>query len=195
MNKKIKAFVFLGVTILVLFVAHTAYNYLKERVQPIQQLDSVKSETNTEESSDTAKTTSPARDFAVQDTAGNEVKLSEQFGKPIVVNFWASWCPPCKDEMPDFEKVYQEMGEQVTFMMVDLVDGSRETIETGSAFIESAGYTFPVYFDVNQNAAYTYALTSIPTTLFINADGEVVANAVGAIDEETLRRGVALILE
>lgn len=193
MNAKIKTFAFLGIAILVLLAGNAAYNYLKERVQPSQRLSNTESETDTNESS--SNTTYPARDFAMQDINGNEVKLSEQFGKPIVVNFWASWCPPCKDEMPDFEKVYQEMGEQVTFMMVDLVDGTRETLETGSAYIASAGYTFPVYFDVNQEATYAYAITSIPTTLFINAEGEIVANAVGAIDEETLRKGIALISE
>ena len=63
------------------------------------------------------------------------------FDKPVVLNFWASWCPPCKEEMPDFNEVYGEVGEEIAFMMVDLVDG-RETIETGTQYITEKGLLF-----------------------------------------------------
>ena len=135
-----------------------------------------------------------APDFTVLDTEGNEVKLSELFGKPIVINFWASWCPPCKSEMPEFDKVYAELGEDVTFMMVDLVDGRRETIESGAAYIAEQGYSFPVYFDAMGEASYGYGIQAIPTTLFIDKDGFVVTGAQGAIDEQTLRRGIEYII-
>lgn len=195
MNNKIKAVVFLGVTILVLFAGSMAYNYLSEQIKPEVALETSDTNSETVAEDENAKKHKQASDFTVQDIEGNEVTLSEHFGKPLVVNFWASWCPPCKEEMPDFEKVYQEMGDQVTFMMVDLVDGARETVETGTNYIATEGYTFPVYFDIRQEAAYAYAITSIPTTLFINAEGELVTNAVGAIDEETLKKGIALIQE
>ncbi|MBP3544577.1 MAG: TlpA family protein disulfide reductase, partial [Lachnospiraceae bacterium] len=69
----------------------------------------------------------PAPDFTVIDAEGNEVKLSDMRGKPVVVNFWASWCGPCKMEMPEFEEVYKELGDEVHFMMVNLTDGWQET--------------------------------------------------------------------
>jgi thiol-disulfide isomerase/thioredoxin len=123
------------------------------------------------------------------------VKLSDFIGKPVVLNFWASWCPPCKGEMPEFDAVYKEVGEDVAFLMVDLVDGQRETKEKGAEYIKEQGFTFPVYFDVNQDAAATYGIMSIPTTIFIHKDGNVITGVQGAIDAETLRKGIELIKE
>jgi len=135
----------------------------------------------------------PAPDFTVLDAEGAEVKLSELFGKPIVLNFWASWCPPCKSEMPEFNKVYAELGTDVIFMMVNLVDGQRETIESGAKFIADQGYAFPVYFDNKGEAGNTYVISSIPTTFFIDKDGYIITGAQGAIDEKTLRKGIEYI--
>jgi thiol-disulfide isomerase/thioredoxin len=134
-----------------------------------------------------------APDFTVQDAYGNDIKLSDMLGKSVVLNFWASWCPPCKGEMPDFNKVYSELGEDIQFMMVCVVDGNRETAETGAEHIEANGYTFPVYYDVNQDASMKYGITSIPTTYFIDAEGYFVTYASGAINEETLRVGINMI--
>jgi len=136
----------------------------------------------------------PAPDFIVQDIDGNDVKLSDMLGRPVVLNFWASWCPPCRAEMPEFDQLYGELGEKVSFMMVCVVDGSRETRESGWAFIEENGYVFPVFFDTRQEAAMQYRIRSIPTTLFIDADGYVVTWAEGAISEETLRLGISYIM-
>jgi len=131
-----------------------------------------------------------APDFTVEDREGNPVKLSDLFGKPIVLNFWASWCPPCKKEMPEFEQAYKQMGEDVTFVMVDLVDGRDETKAKGAQYIEEKGFSFPVYFDMEQEAAYAYGISSIPTTLFIDKDGFIVTGAYGMLDSERLQEGI-----
>ena len=150
-------------------------------------------------SKDTAssETTEPqltqAPDFTVYDIEGNEVNLSDSFGKPIIVNFWASWCGPCKMEMPDFNEAYQELNEDITFLMVNMTDGSRETVEIASSFIEESGYVFPVYYDTAYNAAITYSVSSLPTTYFIDADGNLIAHARGAIDAATLQQGIDMI--
>ena len=135
-----------------------------------------------------------APDFTVYDIDGNEVKLSDFFGKPIVVNFWASWCGPCKMEMPDFQDKYLELGGEVTFLMVNMTDGSRETVDIASAFIAEQGYTFPVLYDTASSAAMTYSVYSLPTTFFIDAQGNAIAQATGAIDAATLQKGIDMIL-
>ena len=134
-----------------------------------------------------------APDFHVYDKDGNTVHLSDFFGKPIVLNFWASWCGPCQSEMPDFNEKYAELGGDVHFVMVNMTDGGRETVETASAFIEKNGYNFPVFFDTTGEAAATYGAYSLPTSFFINAEGHVIAQAVGAIDAATLQKGIDMI--
>ena len=136
-----------------------------------------------------------APDFTVVDAQGNEVKLSDFFGKPIVLNFWASWCGPCKSEMPDFNEIYLEKGDEIQFLMVNLTDGYQETLEQAKAFVEESGYSFPVYFDVKSEAAYIYSVTSIPTTYFIDASGAPVAYGRGALSAETLLQGIDMITE
>ena len=134
-----------------------------------------------------------AINFTVENAAGEEVDLYSFVGKPIVLNFWASWCGPCKMELPDFQSAYEAYGEEVEFLLVNLTDGMQETKETAAAFMESEGYTLPVYYDTRQEAAYAYQVYSIPTTYLIDASGEVVAKASGMIDKEILEEGIALI--
>lgn len=135
-----------------------------------------------------------APDFTVYDADGNEVHLADYIGKPIVLNFWASWCSPCKMEMPDFNEKYLEIGEEVQFLIINMTDGSRETIETASAFIAEQGYSFPVFYDTDQDAAAIYGVYSLPTTYFIDAEGNAIAQATGTIDEGTLQRGIDMII-
>ena len=134
-----------------------------------------------------------APDFTVYDIDGNEVKLSDYLGKPVVLNFWASWCGPCKMEMPDFNEKHQQLGEDVQFLMINLTDGTTETVEGASAFIASQGYTFPVFYDTSSMAAAMYGISAIPATFFIDAEGHAIAQATGAISGETLQQGIDLI--
>lgn len=134
-----------------------------------------------------------AYDFTVYDKDGKPVKLSDMKGMPVVLNFWASWCPPCKAEMPDFDEIAKQYEGKVAFMMVNLTDGQSETLDSAKSFISSMGYTFPVYFDTTSEAAYTYGIQSIPTTFFIDAEGYFVAYYEGSMDGDTLLRGISMI--
>ena len=144
------------------------------------------------EETDSPKVEAP--DFTVLDADGAEVKLSDHVGSPIVLNFWASWCSPCKSEMPDFNDAWEELEGQVQFLMVNMTDGSRETLDTAKSYVEEQGFSFPVFFDTKSEAAVAYGAYSLPTTYFIDADGYVVARAIGAIDRDTLQKGLDLIL-
>ena len=135
-----------------------------------------------------------APDFTVYDGEGNAHKLSDYQGKPVVLNFWASWCGPCKMEMPDFDEKYGEYGDQVHFLMVNLTDGSKETVETASAFISEQGYSFPVLFDTDRSGAIAYGVSAVPVTYFIDAEGYFVTYQPGMLSAEALQKGIDLLI-
>ena len=131
-----------------------------------------------------------ARNFKSYDDAGNAVSLSDMRGKPVVVNFFASWCGPCKMEMPYFDELYHQYGDQVTFMMVNLCAFGNDTKENGKKMVEQGGWTFPVYFDSDGDAALAYSIRSMPTTIFVGADGELKGRHTGVISREALEKTI-----
>ena len=143
----------------------------------------------TAEDAEAQRTAAP--DFTAYDADGNAVQLSDYFGKPLVLNFWASWCGPCKSEMPAFQQAY-EQEDGVQFLLVNMT-GGRETQADAEALLEEEGYTFPVLFDLDLDAAMTYGVTALPTTYFLDAEGNLVAWAQGAINEQTLQQGLDMI--
>ncbi len=151
--------------------------------------------TTPQEIGETEAAPTPAPDFTFYDLDGNTHKLSDFRGKPVILNFWASWCGPCKMEMPDLDKAYQEYGEQIHFLLVDLTDGSQETVEKASAYVAEQGYTFPVYYDIDMEGAYAYGVTGIPVTYFIDSEGNFVASYSSAMSAGILQQGIDLLLE
>ena len=137
---------------------------------------------------------SEAPDFTVYDLEGNAYKLSDFRGKPVLLNFWASWCGPCQMEMPDFQKYYESHGDKVNFVIVNLTDGQQETVESASAFIAEKGYTFPVYYDTDVDAAVKYGVSAVPVSYFIDAEGYFVAWAQGALTADMLQQGMDMLL-
>lgn len=136
-----------------------------------------------------------APNITLTDYNGNTVTLDSLKGKPIVLNFWASWCPPCKAEMPDFEEAYQKYGDDVQFVMVSHLAWGSDTVSTAKAFYEQSGYTFPVYFDTNYEGYFAYDLNSIPRTVIINDDGTVYKAFTGMISYSILENAIENILK
>lgn len=205
--KKNKTFILLAVLLVILIGgAGFFYNKLRSSYKTdalTETSQAAENETDSEETEDSQTSSEEtdsgenaaetAPDFTMTNASGEEIKLSDFFDKPVVLNFWASWCGPCKSEMPHFEDAYQKYGEDINFVIVNLTDGARETVENASDFIEKQGYTFPLYFDTNTEGAMTYGTYSIPVTYFIGADGVPVAQANGALDAATLQKGLDMI--
>ena len=124
---------------------------------------------------------------------GSAVSLSDFAGKPVLVNFWATWCSPCRTELPDFEDAYKTYGEDVVFLMVN-VGAPRDTAESAWAFADENGYTFPVYFDTNNDGASAYGVRSIPMTVLVGADGEWLESHVGMLDSKALQSYMDILL-
>ena len=132
-----------------------------------------------------------APDFTVEDAWGNDVSLSDRFGKPIVLNFWASWCPPCRMEKPFFQEAFDHYGNEVKFIVLNI----DEPIEVARGYADEEGFTFPLYFDEMNEGAAAFGVTGVPETFFINADGIVEARFLGAINFATIEHSIQSMLE
>jgi len=135
-----------------------------------------------------------APNFTAYDDEGNPVSLKDMRGKPVIVNFFASWCGPCKMEMPYFDEFYHQYGDQVTFMMVNLCAFGNDTKENGKKMVQDGGWTFPVYFDSDGDAALKYAIRSMPTTIFVSPDGELKGRHTGVIAREDLEKTIRAMI-
>ena len=108
--------------------------------------------------------------------------------KPLVVNIWATWCPYCVEEMPDFKEIYNEYKDRVSFAFIDSADGQRETVEEAAEWLrENDLAELPAYYDTNDEAAMLFGAYSLPTTAIVSADGRLVSSSAGIIDPEQLR--------
>ena len=132
-----------------------------------------------------------APDFTLIDQFGNTHRLSDYKGKTVFLNFWATWCPPCKREMPHIEEIYKEYGsnqEDVIVLGVAFPDEGREKSKEGIVtFLEEKNYTFPVVFDESSELSYYYNISVYPTTFIINPEGGIEGYLQGAMRKDDMR--------
>ena len=142
----------------------------------------------------------PAVDFSLMDQYGNTHTLSQYKGKTIFLNFWGTWCPPCRAEMPDIQKLYEEFdqeGEDALIILgVAAPNLGKEKSEDGiKTFLEENGYTYPVLMDTDAELFQTYGISSFPTTFMIDRDGNLFGYATGQLSEETMRSIIQQTME
>lgn len=127
---------------------------------------------------------------------GNPISLTQiAAGRPLVLNFWATWCPYCIDELPDFQEIRDEYGDRVSFAFVDATDGTRETVDDARSFVQQNGYDLPVYYDIDRKAVADYGITAFPTTVVVAADGSIQVISPGTIDPQKMRQALDSLLE
>lgn len=175
-----------------------AKDYFKENLVEATvynlQADLPNESTSPNESEKNEEITPNVPNFSVTDMNGNTANLYDYLDKPVVLNFWASWCPPCRSEMPHFEEAYKKYPE-VNFLMVNVTASPSETMSAAKGLIEANGYTFPVFFDTTGMASSTYGASSLPTTYFIYKNGSSALYAAGALSMKNLEEAISMILE
>ena len=123
-----------------------------------------------------------APDFTGELMDGTSITLSELQGKPVIINFWATWCGPCVKEMPAFERLKDDFGDKIGIIAVNCGDDA----ETVKDFVEENGYTFPLVLDEEYSISMLYPTNSIPYTVVLDAEGKVTHISTGALDADTM---------
>ena len=130
----------------------------------------------------------PAPDFALVDLEGNLLHLSDLRGEVVFINFWATWCPPCRAEMPEMEAVYQEYKDKdVLVIGVDIKETDNEVIQ----FVRQGGYSWRFVIDTTGEVAANYEITAIPTSFFLDRAGIIRAINVGAMTKRAMGEKLA----
>ena len=181
MKSNIKIIILVAALVIVIAGAFIAYNIYKEDVG------------NSEKSGFQTQTGTKMTDFAFFDMDNKEVKLSDFSGKAVVINFWATWCPACISELPIFQSTYNNHKDDVQFIMLNLTDGDRETEKNVKNYISENKFTFPVFMDKMAAGAKTYSVYSIPQTIFIDKEGNIIYTHIGAISLHDLENRIKQI--
>ncbi len=131
-----------------------------------------------------AKLGAQAVDFTLKDLEGQEVSLSDYKGKKVFLNFWATWCNPCKEEMPEMEKIHQKY-EDVAILAINL-----DTDEDIQGFMDEHGLSFKALLDVDEVVNKQYQVVSIPTSFFIDEEGIIRKKVQGILDYEMMEENI-----
>ncbi|KON88616.1 alkyl hydroperoxide reductase [Sporosarcina globispora] len=124
-----------------------------------------------------------APDFELNNLQGETIKLSDFKGKKVMLNFWATWCPPCKAEMPDIQKFYTQKGDEVAILAVN-IDPQSDV----AGFAEEMRVNFPILLDVDEKASNAYQILTIPTTYFIDEEGIIRNKYLSAMSMEIMNQ-------
>ncbi|KAB8128990.1 TlpA family protein disulfide reductase [Gracilibacillus oryzae] len=173
-------------------VGWALYDFTNSKSQSTEEFTPV--EDTVEEPSETVEADSPASevglevgniapDFELQTLSGETAKLSDFRGKKVMINFWATWCPPCRAEMPDMEKFYQE--KDIVILAVNLTE-SENNLQQVEDFVKEYNLTFPILLDDKLEVATGYMIRPIPTSFMIDSNGIIAFRAYGALNYDLM---------
>lgn len=210
--------------VVLIVVASVAYNALREntpsvaftpqvaalpqQVEPVQAPSTAAQISSEPSNEDTAAPEQSERDAGAETESeepkmpnlpfftldGKEILFEDiRGGKPVVINYFASWCPPCKEELPHFQRAFDEYGDRISFIFLNAMDGQRETKATLETFVKQTNFTGPIYTDEGL-FAYVFQTNSLPTTVFVNADGTLANGYLGYVSESVLIENLEALL-
>ncbi|MFA5570642.1 MAG: TlpA disulfide reductase family protein [Sphaerochaetaceae bacterium] len=203
MNKNVRTLLITVIVFVVVIVAATyLYNKMQQKVSLddyAQQLSmrspagAIEPEVNEENLEDSEQFFMPDIPFYTLD--GEETSFeSIRNGRAVVINYFASWCPPCRDEMPYYVEAAQRVKDDVAFIFLDALDGERETLEKVKSFAKEFGMDESMIYYDDGLFAYIFQTNSLPTTVFIDKEGEVVSGYLGARSEEMFLAYLELLM-
>lgn len=189
------------VAILVLIGGFSLFLWIRDETGEEAQENTIEEEEEEEEEEETPEPTAAptpepeptpnpyplATDFLFTDRSGNEYRLSDFYGKPIVINFFATWCGPCMNEMPGINELSLQYQDQVNFLIINLTSSESISPEEVFTFLSNNGYSFPLYFDTLDQGTTAYNIDAIPLSVFISEDGHVVGTNVGSLEKDQMQ--------
>jgi|SRR5690625_1715545 len=171
------------IVIVVGLLGYAIYDFV-DKDSSTEQFDDEAVETDIGESDNVGlKQGEKAPDFELETLDGETVKLSDHLGEKIILNFWATWCPPCRAEMPDMQKFHEEY--DATILAVNLTS-TEQGIDQIEEFLDEYGVTFTVLLDIDTEVSTLYNASALPTSYLINSKGEIHNIAIGALNYEMM---------
>jgi peroxiredoxin len=168
-------------------ISFVVYDYVMENkeqtssVQKEQEQEHTNNDKGTEKEVVGLKVGNVAPDFTISTLNGEIVSLSDYRGKPVILNMWATWCTPCRAEMPEMQNFYDKHKDEVHIVAVNLT--ANDSVESVKEFVNDYGITFPILLDTNNFVGVSYRVLSIPSTWFLDKNGIVYKRHVGPMDE------------
>ncbi|MGE7999130.1 peroxiredoxin family protein [Lysinibacillus sp. NPDC093190] len=187
----------IGLLIVVLLVAAMIGTYVKQQIDKDREIETASLGKEMDERKIGLKNGDTPPDFTLTGLDGKDVTLSELRGKKVVLNFWATWCPPCKAEMPHMQNYYEQSAKKdnVEIIAVNLTQAERDVtddakVDSVMTFRDSFNLTFPILLDPKNSAGLAYQILTIPTTYFIDSNGYIRRAIKGPMNAEMLKNYV-----
>lgn len=187
----------IGLLIVVLLVAAMIGTYVKQQIDKDREIETTSLGKEMDGRKIGLKNGDTPPDFTLTSLDGKDVTLSELRGKKVVLNFWATWCPPCKAEMPHMQNYYEQYAKKdnVEIIAVNLTKAERDVtddakVDSVMTFRDSYNLTFPILLDPKNSAGEDYQILTIPTTYFIDSNGYIQRAIKGPMNVEMLKQYV-----